>query len=327
MSIVTVPDHLEFSRGRIKSWTNVLSDLSEEAKSLTEALEAHAGSSDPSLDAKLSTDSASLHRSLERSRRSKTAELLPLRKSNIMIDPLPISREKEKVLSRTRPSWLPPKDKKEEKKHLKEYQRMMELSFEAGKAANSGNEYACSPFLDKRRAEKTLSRQCARDDTRAVLLRIWEEHVLPNWTQAVREPRTRELWWRGIASRSRAEVWKRAIGNELALTEATYAKALDRAKNVEKEICMQVGGHGRKEQIWFDAIDRDVDTTFPDLNMFQSNKPLHSALVDVLKAYAMYRSDIGYSHGTHVSLHQSPFLGWMQLLNRLAHSCLPLFSC
>jgi hypothetical protein len=33
--------------------------------------------------------------------------LPPLQKSNIMIDPLPISKEKEKVLTRTRPSWLP----------------------------------------------------------------------------------------------------------------------------------------------------------------------------------------------------------------------------
>lgn len=60
-------------------------------------------------------------------------ELPPLQKSNIMIDPLPISKEKEKVLTRTRPSWLPPKDQKEEKKHLKEYKQMMAQSREAGK--------------------------------------------------------------------------------------------------------------------------------------------------------------------------------------------------
>jgi hypothetical protein len=49
-----------------------------------------------------------------------------------MIDPLPISKEKEKVLTRTRPSWLPPKDQKEEKKHLKQYQEMMAQSRESG---------------------------------------------------------------------------------------------------------------------------------------------------------------------------------------------------
>lgn len=58
--------------------------------------------------------------------------LPPLRKGEMMIDPLPISKEKEKVLTRTRPSWLPPKDRKEEKRHLKEWKRMMEKSAEAG---------------------------------------------------------------------------------------------------------------------------------------------------------------------------------------------------
>jgi hypothetical protein len=43
-----------------------------------------------------------------------------------------VSKEKEKFLSRTRPSWLPPKDQKEEKRHLKEYKRMMAQALEAG---------------------------------------------------------------------------------------------------------------------------------------------------------------------------------------------------
>ena len=143
--------------------------------------------------------------------------------------------------------------------------------------------------------------QCARDDTKATLQRIWEEHVLPNWSQAVREPRTRELWWRGIASRSRAEVWRRAIGNELALTEATYARALQRARDILKDVENSNDEPIRKEKIWFDAIQRDVEVTFPDLKLFQVGRPLHSSLVDILMAYTMYRADVGYSHGTHVS--------------------------
>jgi len=38
---------------------------------------------------------------------------------------IPASAEKQKVLSRTRPGWLPPKDRKEEEKHLREWRRMM----------------------------------------------------------------------------------------------------------------------------------------------------------------------------------------------------------
>jgi hypothetical protein len=87
------------------------------------------------IEQNIQTGTSTARSSLERLKRARSTpvELPPLRKSEMMIDPLPISKEKEKVLSRTRPSWLPPKDRKEEKKHLKEYQRLMELSLEAGK--------------------------------------------------------------------------------------------------------------------------------------------------------------------------------------------------
>lgn len=121
-------------RARVKSWNLALSELSEEAKALTEALEVHAEEAERVHEENIQNGVSSVRPSLDKTCQSKatTVELPPLRKSEVMIDPLPISKEKEKVLSRTRPSWLPPKSRKEEKKHLKEYQRMMELSLEAG---------------------------------------------------------------------------------------------------------------------------------------------------------------------------------------------------
>lgn len=124
--------------------------------------------------------------------------------------------------------------------------------------------------------------------------------MLPNWDQAVSESRTRELWWRGVAPRSRAKVWQKAIGNDLALTETTYTKALQRAKDAESRISASRYDDPPKEKAWFDAIRRDVKVTFPELNIFGPGGPLHDDLVDVLMAYSMYRSDVGYSHGTHV---------------------------
>lgn len=78
-------------------------------------------------------------------------------------------------------------------------------------------------------------------------------------------------------------------------------KALQRAKNVEKEIEKDKGESVRKEKMWFDAIRRDVNVTLPELKLFQLGGPLHTDLVEILMAYSMYRSDVGYSHGTHVS--------------------------
>ncbi|MCJ1391129.1 hypothetical protein MMC18_003991 [Xylographa bjoerkii] len=298
-----MPDHFGFPKTRAKSWTVAIAELSEEAKSLSEALEAHAFETDRQIEERLQNGEPVVKPYPGKLARSRTSviELPPLRKSEVMVDPLPVSKEKEKVLSRTRPSWLPPKNRKEEKKHLKEYQRMMEMSLEAGKAPlDRIFMFLLMSTVDKKKAVKAASIQCVRDDTKATLLRIWEEHVLPNWDQAVREPRTRELWWRGIAPHSRAEVWKRAIGNELALTESTYTKALQRAKAAEKEIQGQRSGDERKEKVWFAAIRRDVDATFPDLKLFQLGRPLYGALTDLLMAYTMYRSDVGYSHCTHL---------------------------
>lgn len=129
-----MPDHLEFAVSRSKSWNVALSELSEEAKSLTEAFENHAILAEQQYEEAVQNGRTASRPSVEKLSRSRssTVELPPLRMNNVMIDPLPVSKEKEKVLSRTRPSWLPPKSQKEEKKHLKEYQRMMELSLEAG---------------------------------------------------------------------------------------------------------------------------------------------------------------------------------------------------
>lgn len=100
-------------------------------------------------------------------------------------------------------------------------------------------------------------------------------------------------------------MWQKAIGNELALTEVTYQKALQRAKDMEARLAKPGKEKLSKEKAWFDAIQRDARVTFPELKIFEPRGPLHGALVDVLMAYSMYRSDVGYSHGTHVSSHRT----------------------
>ncbi|KAJ5127301.1 hypothetical protein N7448_008080 [Penicillium atrosanguineum] len=267
---------------RAYSYNSYLSDLSEEAKIITEALEHHADESERQQEENI--QNGVLRKSSSDSSRSsqEPVELPPLQKSNIMIDPLPISKEKEKVLTRTRPSWLPPKDQKEEKKHLKEYKLMMAQSREA----------------EKRKAARAASEQCEKDTTRTALQNIWDDFVGPNWDRALREPRTRELWWRGIPPRNRGDMWKRAIGNELELSEETYNKALQRAKDLRSKKEEPTETNKRLLDC-FEAIDGDVVKAFPDLNLFQEGGPLRETLIDVLQAYCMYRSDVGYIYGLH----------------------------
>lgn len=278
-------------QSRTHSWHAHMNNLNREAKELTEKLEEHA----EELETKAQRSSTG---SIPKARRtneiqgkpkhkSALAELPPLRRSNIMIDPLPISKEKEAVLSRTRPSWLPPKDPAEERRHLKEYQRMMAQSLEN----------------ERRREEKKKAMSTNKDTAADSLMQIWEKDIVPRWNDAIRERRTRELWWRGVAPRSRGAVWTRAIGNDLGLTEKSYHAALGRAHAAETR---EKAGHGSPEDHkyagWMQAIRKDVDElTWRDLRIFQAGGPLHQSLLDVLSAYAMYRSDIGYVTGCNVS--------------------------
>ncbi|KAF2842801.1 hypothetical protein M501DRAFT_993572 [Patellaria atrata CBS 101060] len=286
-SNMSIMNGSDAGRERTKSWTAAMTHLSDEAKALTEALEVYADSNDRKIEERIQSGRSSRRSSHDKQKvSSSTIELPPVRKGNIMIDPLPISKEKEKVLTRTRPSWLPPKDPKEEKKHLKEYQQIMARSIEA----------------ERQKSAKRLEEQQSRDKTQGSISRIWDQHVLPNWDYVIREPRTRELWWRGITPRSRGVVWERAIENTLELTNASYAAALDRAKARDKELSMlDVDQQNKaKEAAWFFSIKRDVMDTFPEVKIFQPEGPLHDALVDVLMAYCMYRSDVGYVYGTHL---------------------------
>ena len=57
-----------------------------------------------------------------------------------------------------------------------------------------------------------------------------------------------------------------------------------------------------KEWLWFEDIRSDVRTAFPELKIFQPDGgPLHDAFVELLMAYSMYRSDVGYVSGIRVS--------------------------
>ncbi|KAK1707425.1 TBC domain-containing protein [Colletotrichum lupini] len=276
---------------RARSWNLALAELNADAKDLTEKLEEHSdyvrekAAENANPTGRHTWNGKSLEQHAQKPRvKSALPELPSLRsQTNIMIDPLPVSKEKEAVLSRTRPSWLPPKDPAEEKRHLREYKKMMARSAEA----------------DRRREASRLARKFSRDLKVDSLMHIWEDDIIPRWTDAIRERRTRELWWKGIAPRSRGQVWSRAIGNELGLSEKSYKAALGRSQELEERV---KAGKGDSEDIqraaWLSAIRKDVaEHTWQDLRIFQVGGPLHQSLVDVLFAYALYRSDIGYVKG------------------------------
>jgi Rab-GTPase-TBC domain len=266
-----------------------MAELSEEARVLTATLESHADNKDRLHEEKIQngvkSSRASLESATRRSARSSTIELPPIQKGNILIDPMPLSKEKEAVLTRTRPSWLPPKDPKEEKRHLKEYQRMMAASVDA----------------ERRREDKVKVQQCEKDDTREALDRMWEQYVYPDWDRVTQEHRTRELWWRGVSPKVRGQIWMRAMGNSLGLSDQSYAKALQRVKDLQGRKIEDLNEKERTMRAWCSDIEKDGSFAFPELNLFHQQGPMWRDLVDVCCAYISYRSDVGYFYGIQVS--------------------------
>ncbi len=295
-------------RLRSKSWTE---DLNEEAKALSAALEEFAerrsneihGSGTNSVSSSPPRPSFPLQRS-----KTTIMDMPPISYGSIMIDPLPSSKEKEAVLSRTRPSWLPPKDQKEDKKHIREWEAMM------ARAAEN----------EKKRQLKEREAQEDSDELKDSLAKIWDQHVLPGWDTVIAEPRTRELWWRGVTPKSRGLVWQKAIGNELQLSDSSFEAALNHATSFEEKIAQMTPDDRTQsnEAAWFAAIVRDVPITCPELCEAEKRAPFETALRDVLKAYAMHRRDIGYVYGTHLvagmlCLHLRPADAFVSLANML----------
>ncbi|KAL6709685.1 hypothetical protein ACN47E_001113 [Coniothyrium glycines] len=274
----------QLTRQHTNTWHDTYSALDADARKLTEALEDF--QSDYERKQEIKRQQPGLTRSASLSQpepKTKKPALPPVRKSDPLIDPFQPSVEKEKYLSRTRPSWLPPKNPKEEKKHLKEYQRMLARIEEA----------------DRLEAQRAQEEAIAREKASRIKAEYWSSLLLPNWATEMTSPDLRaghrKMWWNGIPPRLRGQVWQKAIGNDLEVTEATYTIALEKAQ-------IEINKHGIAAlEGRYEHIVRSTKAVFPELKMFapsgeQEEQPLHRDLLNVCLAYSTYRPDISQNN-------------------------------
>ncbi|CAE7134799.1 unnamed protein product [Rhizoctonia solani] len=182
----------------------------------------------------------------------------------------------EQVISKTRPTHLPPKNKVEDVKHMNEFNEMMERS----RAAERQKKHE----LEQRR----LARERAVEDS----LHVWQRQVVPNWKDAIRKPHIRQMWWRGIPTRLRGEMWIKAIGNGLAISKESYGRCLARAKRA-----LNAGSFPVETLA---IVEEDIRITLPGLHIFHPETgPLYQDLKDLLCAWVVSRSDegLGYVKG------------------------------
>lgn len=203
-------------------------------------------------------------------------------------------------LSCTRPAFLPPKDRNEEKRHLREYQKMVE-----DRAAT-----------EKAHAAKEAKRQCERQAKQRENAFRWKNEIVPNFRTAIQDPATRELWWAGVPSASRGFVWSERIGNSLGLSQPQFEKL---KKTSEPAV--------------------SVEDVYPELKMFGPGCPCHDDLVEVLQAHNGLWASRNANANAHTSKVAcaaaslllalgSPYQSWVALENLLnrGHLIKPMFA-
>lgn len=172
---------------------------------------------------------------------------------------------------------------------------------------------------------------------------IWEQQIIPDWKNAVRDPRLRKLMWKGVPPRLRSVVWERAVGNGLALSKGEFVWSLT---NVACLIIRCVDSYrnclarakralssGTFPTTTLNLIDADIRTTLPTLHIFTPNVgPMYEDLMDMLCAWVVSRSDegLGYSMGASkiaamFILNMQPAAAFVAMRNLLERHCMSSF--
>lgn len=119
----------------------------------------------------------------------------------------------EKVISHTRPSWLPPKDKTEDEIHYHQWEEMMAKARE----------------LEKERRKVEEARRVEKERKLALATPIWEEMLNDKEFSAAKvrnNPRWRQVWFEGAPTYLRGKAWSMAIGNPLAMSKGELSSHL-----------------------------------------------------------------------------------------------------
>lgn len=176
----------------------------------------------------------------------------------------------EQHLSRTRMTTLPPKSKREDVKHLQDFEMMMKMSRDA----------------EKKKIQEEEERRNQRDNELRESMKIWEKEILPSWTRARREARLRKVWWKGAPPSLRGRVWALACGNNQMLPRNLFTRARAEAQEGKKK------GVFPKAELC--AIGEDIASTLPSLRLYQKETgALYDDLYDVLCAFTIVRLDQG----------------------------------
>ncbi|KAG2118000.1 rab-GTPase-TBC domain-containing protein [Suillus discolor] len=212
----------------------------------------------------------------------------------------------QKVMSQTRPHFLPPKNRQEDQKHMADWQAMMKQSRAA----------------EEKRRKALQERRLARELKIEQSMYKWEKEISSDWRVVYKNPNLRRLWWNGIPTKLRASMWQQAVGNALALSKDNYRNCFSRATRA-----LSTGSFPAET---LQTLEQDILSTLPSLHIFHPETgPLYQDLKDMLCAWVVSRADegLGYVHGTAkiagmILLNMKPQQGFIVMRNLLERHCM-----
>jgi len=94
---------------------------------------------------------------------------------------------------------------------------------------------------------------------------------------------------RGIPPEIRSEVWTQLIGNHIRCSPILYESLLVRVRVAEENMDKDLQF---KKNI--KVIEEDLHRTFSDLGIFRFGQSLYQPLKNMLAAFSVFRTDLGY---------------------------------
>jgi hypothetical protein len=163
-------------------------------------------------------------------------------------------------------------------------------------------------ILEEKRAEELQKRRRVRENAVEASIPRWQKEVLPDWKVVLKDPSLRHMWWQGIPTKMRGQLWEKAIGNTLqmskgicspntcilrvmliAITTESYRTCLGRAKRA-----IQRGTFPEDALV---DMEEDMDTTLPSLHLFhRETGAMREDLRDLMLAWTVARSDEGLGY-------------------------------
>ncbi|KAG7845004.1 hypothetical protein KL940_005329, partial [Ogataea angusta] len=129
------------------------------------------------------------------------------------------SKEKLGYLTVTRQTNLPPKDPREVSKHTRDYQQLLQTQIDQEQ----------KKLAERKRQLEEQAKQTEKD-------RVAWRAVLRDYDTLVCSAETRELWWRGVPTDLRVNVWIRQMGRT-ELTDCQIVRYLNEADDIINKAC------------------------------------------------------------------------------------------